>query len=103
MKKTVLFAAFLFAFSAFAISDPMPGPCPNNIGANLQDYINLGTTGCTVGNLLFSDFSLPNPQSVGVTVPTAPSIGVTPWSSSDGSGTIFDAAWLLARTSRQMW
>ncbi|HEV2418299.1 MAG TPA: PEP-CTERM sorting domain-containing protein [Terriglobia bacterium] len=92
MKKTVLFTVFLFAFSAFAISDPMPSPCPSNIGANLQDYINLGTTGCTEGNLLFSNFSLPNPQSVGVTVPTAPSIGVTPWSNSDGSGIIFDAA-----------
>lgn len=92
MKKTVLFAVFLFAFSAFAISDPMPGPCPSGSGTNLQDYIVLGATGCTEGNLLFSDFSLPNPQSVGVTLPSTTNIGVTPWSNSDGSGIIFDAS-----------
>jgi hypothetical protein len=32
-------------------------PCENN--ASLQDYINLGSTGCNIGNLLFSNFSYP--------------------------------------------
>lgn len=96
MKKVVLLGVLLFAFSAFAISDPV-GPCPSNSGANLQDYINLGPTGCTVGNMLFYDFSLPNPQSVGVILPTAASIGVTPVSASSGSGIIFDAALLAGQ------
>ncbi|HEX5413898.1 MAG TPA: PEP-CTERM sorting domain-containing protein [Terriglobia bacterium] len=96
MRKILLLAVLLCAFSVFAISDPA-GPCPSNSGANLQDYINLGAAGCSVGNLLFYDFSLPNPQSIGVALPTAASIGVTPISASNGSGIIFDAALLAGQ------
>ena len=37
-------------------ADPV-APCENN--ASLEDYINLGSTGCTIGNLLFANFSYP--------------------------------------------
>lgn len=97
MKKLFLLLALVVAFSAFALSDPMS--C-SSVAGNLQAYISLGSTGCTSGNYLFSDFSFPNPSSTGgAPLPDAATLGVTP--NSNGTGITFDAA-LIAGPNQQV-
>lgn len=84
MKKAILLSVMVLAFSAFAVSDT----CTTT---DLQSYLNL-KNGCTVGNLLFTDFMVPMSSSVGAVLPNPSQVGVTPLSSSSGSGLIFDVA-----------
>ena len=84
MKKAIIFVIMVFAFSGLAVC----GPCTN---AQLQAYLNL-KNGCTVGNLLFTDFFVPAATSVGAVLPTPSEIGVSPGNISGGSGLIFDVA-----------
>ncbi|MGH9355435.1 MAG: PEP-CTERM sorting domain-containing protein [Terriglobia bacterium] len=84
MKKAILLTVMIFTLSAFAVSDP----CTNT---ELQAYLNL-KNGCTVGNLLFTDFFVPTPSSVGAVLPTPSQVGVSPVNLSSGSGLVFDVA-----------
>ena len=74
MKK-VLFV-LLLAIQSFVATEATAGPC---VSASLTSYLSLGAGGCTVGNLLFTDFSL-NGLSAGAI--DFPGIVVNP----DGSG-----------------
>ena len=84
MRKFILLSIIMLVYSSFAISDP----CTNTM---LKDYLDL-TSGCTVGNLLFSDFIVSASSGVGTVIPNPSQIGVTPLSGSSGSGLIFDVA-----------
>ncbi len=84
MKKVILVSIIVLGFSGLALSTPC------TVGM-LQDYLSL-TNGCTVGNLMFTDFLAPSPTSVGAVVPKASQIGVTPVTTAGDSGLIFDIA-----------
>ena len=56
LNPLALAMLIVVGFATPGWADPV-APCENN--ASLEDYINLGSTGCTIGNLLFSNFSYP--------------------------------------------
>lgn len=85
MKKAILIAALVLTCSGLALSDSVPAAC---VAGSLSSYVSLGTTGCTVGNLLFSGFVVvPSPTSIGTDVLNS---GVTPITSSNNPGLLFN-------------
>ncbi|MGH9353386.1 MAG: PEP-CTERM sorting domain-containing protein [Terriglobia bacterium] len=68
----------------------MPSPCASG---TLNTYVGLGVAGCTEGNLLFSDFTFgASAAGAGAILPVDSGISVTPESSGNNVGFIFDAA-----------
>src|SRR5712692_5521142 len=55
----------------------------------LQGYMNLGATGCTIGDKLFSNFTFTD-SSLGATVPGASGIGISPLDNPNDPGLLAD-------------
>jgi hypothetical protein len=92
MKKTLLMTilvGFGFSYSAWA------GACVS--GDTLAEYIALGSTGCTIGNLDFSQFSY---SPTGVNTPTAGEVNVDTIMGTE-SGLEFDAGWFARSGNEQ--
>lgn len=84
MKKVILVSALVLAFSGLALSDPIPACASGSLGS----YVALGSTGCTVGNLLFYDFVVvPSPTSILNNVLDS---GVTPLTTANNPGLAFN-------------
>lgn len=75
MKKIILLSAIIATFSVAGLAAPMSSSCS---AGTLTDYMNLGSSGCTVGNLLFTDFAFNMSSTGGAVVPGASGIGVVP-------------------------
>ena len=88
MKKTLLLIPFLFGVSYSAMALPVP-ICTSE---HLSDYEGLGSTGCTIGDLTFSNFSYTPTEIGSVTTPPATSVMVDPISGVE-SGLTFAAGW----------
>src|SRR5690242_9502142 len=80
MKLFVLAAALLLGSSCGFSSPCLPG--------TLQDYIDLGSTGCTVGPATFANFFLGELQTIATEIPPS-QVQVTP------AGTEFTASLLF--------
>ncbi|MDE3179830.1 MAG: PEP-CTERM sorting domain-containing protein [Acidobacteriota bacterium] len=91
MKTFILLFSLLFLFCTLAFSDPMTAqPCTSE---TLDNYVSLGSTGCTLGSLLFSNFTFgSSAMGTGVLVPTSSQISVAPQTSANNAGFVFDAA-----------
>jgi hypothetical protein len=88
MKETLLLIPFLFGVSYSAMALPVPMCTPEQ----LSDYEGLGSTGCTIGDLTFSNFSYTPTEIGGVITPPATSVTVSPVSGLE-SGLNFAAGW----------
>jgi hypothetical protein len=88
MKNTLLLIPFLFGVSYSAMGLPVP-MCTSE---SLSDYEALGSTGCTIGDLTFSNFTYTPTEIGGVTTPPASSVTVDPVSGLE-SGVTFAAGW----------
>ncbi|MGH9325495.1 MAG: PEP-CTERM sorting domain-containing protein [Terriglobia bacterium] len=85
MKKIIVLSALALACSGLAFSDPMPAAC---VTGGLGSYVNLGSTGCTVGNLLFYNFFVnSSPTSIGTNVLSS---GVAPVPTTNNPGLAFN-------------
>lgn len=90
MKKCAIFCSLIIAMCAVAFSDPIPSAC---VSGTLSGYESLGATGCTVGNLVFSNFTFgASAAGSGAILPVDTGITVAPLSSTNNAGFIFDAA-----------
>ncbi len=83
MKKAFLLVAMFLAITTMGWA----GACTTG---TLQDYINLGATGCTIGNELFSNFAFTSSVSGSAVVPPASGIGVTPLNTPNDPGLFVD-------------
>lgn len=90
MKKYAIFCSLILAMCSVAFSDPIPSACaPGTLSA----YESLGAAGCAVGNLVFSNFAFgASAAGSGAILPVDTGISVTPVSSTNNAGFIFDAA-----------
>jgi hypothetical protein len=76
-----------------------PAPC---VSGTLDTYIALGTTGCTVGSILFSGFHYGNKASGGAPLITANEIQVTPTFQVPEAGILnFSAKWQVSSGQSQ--
>lgn len=97
MKKVALLCGLILSLCTFSFSSPIPAAC---VSGALSSYESLGVTGCTVGNLVFSNFTFGSSAAgAGAILPVDTGISVTPVSSTNNAGFIFDAA--LSPTSGQ--
>jgi hypothetical protein len=93
MKKTLLLIPFLFGVSYSAMAMPVPMCTPEN----LSDYEGLGSTGCTIGDLTFSNFSYTPTEIGGAITPPATTVMVDPISGVE-SGLTFAAGWAAGQS-----
>lgn len=90
MKKVALLCGLILALCSFTFSDPIPTAC---VSGTLSSYEGLGATGCTVGNLAFSNFTFgASAAGAGAILPVDTGISVTPVSSTNNAGFLFDVA-----------
>lgn len=89
MRKFIPVCALIMVFCSFGFSDPMP-TCATG---TLDSYLSLASSGCSVGSLVFSNFTFgASAAGTGAILPAASGITVTPESSANNYGFVFDAA-----------
>ncbi len=88
VKRVVLLAALLFALAPLKAYASASACVPGT----LQDYLNLGLTGCIIDDKLFSDFSYVG-SAVGTVPMPASGIAVVPITTAGNPGLKFSAAW----------
>ena len=89
LNSLALAMLIVVGFATPGWADPVV-PCENN--TPLQDYINLGSTGCNIGNLLFSNFSYPPGQYLGAEVVPAGNV-IVKTHSGPNAGLTFEGEW----------
>ena len=89
LNPLALAMLIVVGFATPGWADPVV-PCENN--TPLQDYINLGSTGCNIGNLLFSNFSYPPGQYLDAEVIPASNV-IVQTHSGPNAGLTFEGEW----------